>query len=83
MLQRDDYYAFGKRKEVQSGGTNRYLYNGKELQQELEQYDYGARFCDPVIGRWNVVDALAEHPKQINTSPYAYTGNNPISRIDT
>jgi len=29
-----------------------------------------------------VVDKLAEHPMQINTSPYACAGNNPISRID-
>ncbi|MCJ0743870.1 RHS repeat-associated core domain-containing protein [Pedobacter montanisoli] len=80
MLQRDDYYAFGKRKEVQSGGTNRYLYNGKELQEELEQYDYGARFYDPIIGRWNVVDKKAELYFQI--TPYAYAANTPTNAID-
>ncbi|MCJ0742829.1 RHS repeat domain-containing protein [Pedobacter montanisoli] len=80
MLQRDDYYAFGKRKEVQSGGTNRYLYNGKELQDELEQYDYGARFYDPVVGRWNGVDNKAEKYHQF--SPYAYAINNPLAYVD-
>jgi RHS repeat-associated protein len=50
------------------------------LQEELGQYDYGARFYDPVVARWNVIDRFSE--KYVNSSPYAYVLDNPIKSID-
>ena len=43
-------------------------------------YDYGARFYDPTLGRWHVVDPHTENYYPI--SPYAYVANNPLIYID-
>jgi RHS repeat-associated protein len=84
-VQENEYYAFGLNvNRSNTSPDNKYLYNGKELQSDynLNQYDYGARFYDPVIGRFTTVDKLADFKDQIKDSPYAYVSNNPISRID-
>ncbi|NOX45809.1 MAG: RHS repeat-associated core domain-containing protein [Chlorobi bacterium] len=87
VIQEDSYYPFGMAMTglaYQSGTDykNKYLYNGKELQDEfgLEWYDYGARFYDATLGRFHTFDPYVD--KYYSWSPYNYTGNNPIKRID-
>jgi RHS repeat-associated protein len=81
VVQRDDYYPFGLTFNSYTSGTeNLYKYNGKEEQKEWSVYDYAARFYDPALGRWGVVDPLAS--EFYAYSPYNYVGNNPVRRVD-
>jgi RHS repeat-associated protein len=85
LVQEKDYYPFGlafKQSIAVSNSENRYLYNGKEMQDDLglNWYDYGARFYDPQIGRWHSEDPLAE--KDYGWTPYRYGYNNPIRYWD-
>lgn len=90
-MQVTDYYPFGMVMNQQNyfaNGvfSNKYLYNNKELQDDelagnsLGWYDYGARFYDPELGRWHVIDNKAD--KYAGSTPYAYALNNPILFLD-
>ena len=79
-----NYYPFGA--EFCDNSTKscvqNHKYNGKEFDNMhgLNTYDYGARQYNPVTGRWDRIDPLAE--KYYSTSPYAYCMNNPVNAID-
>ena len=81
--QTTDFYPFGLAFEYSNLNKNRYLFSGKELQDGLvgssmlEWYDFGARFYDPVLGRWFNVDPAAQV-----ANPYLFCGNAPMMYID-
>ena len=81
--QTTDFYPFGLAFEYSNLNKNKYLFSGKELQDGnlggsmLEWYDFGARFYDPVLGRWFNVDPAAQV-----ANPYLFCGNSPMMYID-
>jgi RHS repeat-associated protein len=81
----DDYYPFGltfNTSTLSGVLTNKYLYNGKEFQDELSLnwFDYGARMYDATVGRWWAIDPMAEKSRRY--SPYCYVYNNPLIFTD-
>lgn len=86
VVQQTDYYPFGMAFNKAGSADNKFLYNGKKLQEDmigngvLDWYDYGARMYDAAIGRWHSIDPLAE--KYFEFGPYHYVRNNPINLID-
>jgi RHS repeat-associated protein len=80
ITQENNYYPFGLTFATSGSSTNKYLYNGKEKQEETEWLAYGNCFYDDYIGRFFNQDRFAE--KYVEMSPYQYAANNPIYYVD-
>src|SRR5574344_1337327 len=75
-----DYRAFGEQVDLTLPADKvTENFTGKELDDETNLSNHGARMLDPMIGIWIAVD-----PKRFFPSPYLYMGNgyNPIKFAD-
>lgn len=73
---RFSYDAFGRTRLREGLTRNPYQFTGQQVDAETGLVYLRARYYDPALGRFLSRDpVLTEHP-------YAYVGNNPITRID-
>jgi RHS repeat-associated protein len=80
---------FGMHLDYTGGGNgedndlkNKYLFGGKEQDSKTGFFEYHYRQYDSWLGRWHVVDPMAEEMYGTQ-SPYHFAGNNPINNMET
>jgi RHS repeat-associated protein len=84
------YYPYGilRKKTLRSDASAaHYQFTGKERDQESGLHYFGARYYEPVIGRFISVDPLAlqtevKRHKPVQIRSYTYACNNPLAYID-
>jgi RHS repeat-associated protein len=81
---RENYWPYGERTVNSSGAAgNRQFFHGKAFDPDTGLSYFGARYYDPVVGRFMGVDAAGfdeRNPHSFNR--YAYGSNNPLRYVD-
>lgn len=79
-----DYYPYGADRIAQSNGTPAdYRFTDQEKDSETGLYYYGARYYNPLIGRFLSRDPWQGDPADPQSlNKYSYARNNPIKYID-
>jgi RHS repeat-associated protein len=92
VVERTEFYPFGRlRHEQRDSFHSAYKFTGKERDKESGLFYYGARYYEPVVGKFvgadpagSDLDHLQEnilpYPQRLNV--YAYVANNPFKYID-
>jgi len=82
-VMQESYDPYGNTLQVSGSSSTNYGFTGKELDSKSNLYYYGARYYDPVIGRFITADKVSGKlgkPQTLNR--YSYVSNNPLKLID-
>lgn len=83
LLWREAYKPYGERILKQDNDTNDTWYTGKQEDKTTGLSYFGARWYDPVIGRFMSIDPVGFKEGNIHSfNRYAYANNNPYKFID-
>ncbi|MCB9771318.1 MAG: VCBS repeat-containing protein [Candidatus Omnitrophica bacterium] len=82
-----EYDPYGKIQRHDNYGGNTRLakqqFTGKKLDDETGLIYFGARYYDPLLGRFITADTIVQNPSDPQTlNRYSYCQNNPINKID-
>lgn len=84
VVWKENYKPYGSRNDNPSAEAgNRIAFHGKPFDQETGLSYFGARYYDPVIGRFMGVDAARFDEENLQTfNRYGYGNNNPYRFLD-
>lgn len=84
LLWKEDYQPYGdKLKRAAASANNKIGFAGKPYDDALGLSYMGARYYDPVIGRFMGVDPQGFNPENVHSmNRYAYANNNPYKYVD-
>lgn len=81
---RESYRPYGERLQNQAAAaSNEQWFHGKSLDTETGLQYFGARYYDPLLGRFMGADPVTFDPNNIHSfNRYAYGNNNPYRYLD-
>ncbi|MBM3116318.1 RHS repeat domain-containing protein [Jeongeupia naejangsanensis] len=84
ILWRTYYRPYGERMVGGDGGKNKQWFTGKPYEDQIGLSYFGARWYDPVLGRFAAIDPVpwVEGNPLYSFNSYAYASNNPFKYID-
>jgi RHS repeat-associated protein len=84
LFWRENYRPYGERTvNSPSAAGNREFFHGKAFDVDTELNYVGARYYDPVVGRFMGVDAVGFDERNIHSfNRFAYGNNNPYKFVD-
>ncbi len=83
VVESTEYNPFGTTRTHSGATLTNYKYTDQELDPETGLYNYGARYYDPMIGRFISPDPIVQapfNPQSLNR--YSYCINNPLKYVD-
>jgi RHS repeat-associated protein len=77
------YYAYGGTRYDAGGQMTLYRYTGQRIETGTGLYDHGARWFDPLIGRFLAADSIVPNPGDSQAlNRYMYVAGNPMKYVD-